>query len=259
MKKYFQDSAMSDWKADVVARFPEEQCGLFVNYQGNTVYCSLDNVSDSPEQTFELDSWSYYRLISRFKVEAVLHSHSEYPHASLKDMQKQVETGVPWGIMNVHKGAPRETFFFGDSLPIQDLLGRPFVHGVYDCYSLVRDFYRFCEIELIDYPRTLKWWDTKKINLIEDNCYKSGFKKISREVVQPGDLALMTIGCDRINHLGVYIDDNLVLHHLINRLSRREPFAPWSRRTTMYMRYQDAKRHNTLRDFSRKISREGHA
>jgi hypothetical protein len=41
------------------------------------------------------------------------------------------------------------------------LLERPFVHGVHDCYSIVRDSYAQHGITHNDYLRAFGWWDDK--------------------------------------------------------------------------------------------------
>jgi cell wall-associated NlpC family hydrolase len=47
-----------------------------------------------------------------------------------------------WGIVPVKRHFAEVPFFWGDSLPIAPLEGRPWRMGVYDCYGLMRDWYR---------------------------------------------------------------------------------------------------------------------
>lgn len=52
---------------------------------------------------------------------------------------------------------------------VSKYIGRKFVHGSTDCYSLVRDFYKNeFGIELTDYARAEFWWN-KGQNLYMDN------------------------------------------------------------------------------------------
>ena len=72
-------------------------------------------------------------------------------------------------------------------------VGREFVHGVVDCYSLVRDWYaREWGIELRDYDRRDQWWDHGE-NLYLENFQKEGFHKIPVEELQRGDALLMQL------------------------------------------------------------------
>ena len=104
----------------------------------------------------------------------------------------------------------------GFELPYE---GRKFVHGVVDCYSLVRDYYKKeFDIHLNDYYRRDRWWDTD-LNLYIDNYAKEGFKEISLKEIEKGCLILINLESNKTNHAAIYLGDHKILHHVQGRLS----------------------------------------
>ena len=53
----------------------------------------------------------------------------------------------------------------------------------------------------------------------------------STEKLQVGDVLLMSIMSSGLNHVAIYLGDN-VLHHLTDRLSCREPYSEWLQKCT---------------------------
>lgn len=257
MKTYFDPNLITEWRIDAENRLPEESCGLFIRFvpEEPIEFLSMSNVHEEPEKSFEIDPVLFYKLKEQYEIKAILHSHKNYPHASKSDMINQQKTEIPWGIINFHKGSPREVFFFGDQLPIQDLIGRPFHHGVYDCYGIIRDFYRMCGFEMIDHPRAFRWWNLKGPNLLTEHYKDNGFERYTGKDIQPGDVIFMNIAGKQINHAALYIGENLILHHLVNRLSRREPFTNWRRRATFVVRHKDAQKNSLIWELSTKLRR----
>jgi cell wall-associated NlpC family hydrolase len=108
------------------------------------------------------------------------------------------------------------------------LLGRQWVWGITDCWSLVRDYYKQERgIELKDYERTITPEEFMKDPLFESYAWRTGFRELRPdEKLQTGDVLLMSILDSTLNHVAIFLGDE-VLHHLTDRLSCREPYSPW--------------------------------
>jgi proteasome lid subunit RPN8/RPN11 len=217
-----------------IERYPLESCGLVV--AGEYVPC--ENVADDPSRDFVI---STKQFLSAGKIDAVVHSHPNGPdHPSRTDMQQQMEMMVPWGIVVTDGKTANPPFWWGDSLPIQPLLERTFRHGVSDCYSLVRDWYRLERgIVLPDFARDWEWWNSGG-DLYRDGLEKAGFKIIPEGATgcKEGDGFLAQIRSTVPNHAGLYVGKGLILHHLQNRLSLRQPVNNWMKYITHWVRYQ---------------------
>jgi proteasome lid subunit RPN8/RPN11 len=215
--------------ADAAARFPDEACGLVVGGE----YVPCDNCARDCETDFAIDPRDY--LAAGDELQAVFHSHNNYPHLSALDMRAQSATAVPWGMANLVDGVPAgPVAWWGDQLPLggRDLLERPFVHGCWDCYGLVRDWYRAFRPErpLPDVARDFGWWNRGADYLVA-GVRDAGLSLVPEgEDPAVGDVVLFKIRCETVNHCAVFIGGGMLLHHLFNRLSRREPAGPWLRR-----------------------------
>lgn len=229
--------------------YPNESCGLVVN----DVYFSCVNHAQDPVNNFRIDPRTWLKAQEQGTIRAVLHSHPDGPHNPTKrDMQGQIDSAVPWGVIWTDGERTSEPILWGDTLPIQPLVGRPFVHGVTDCYSLVRDAFRlgkeqmayqgvkewpFEPVTMPEVPRDDSWWTTDE-DLYVDHLKSVGWKEIAASDVQPGDGFLMKIRSSKMNHAGLYVGNNLILHHLPTRVSRREPVGIWTRNVDMWLRYE---------------------
>lgn len=103
---------------------------------------------------------------------------------------------------------------------IGKLIGRRYLHGVHDCYSLLRSFYlNIFGIKLGDYERSDGWWNTPQ-DLYADNYEREGFYPIDQQKARFGDVILFSIEGQKISHCGVYLGNNKILHHLRGRKSQ---------------------------------------
>ncbi len=202
--------------------FPKESVGLVHIVKGKQRYFPCKNQATDPEKHFVLDPADYLEAEKTGAVTAVIHSHPTTNHApSEADKVACEKSKLPWFIVNPQTENWGEYEPSGFELPY---VGRQWSHGIVDCYTLIRDFYkREFKIELKDYNRQDDWW-LKGQNLYVDNFKKEGFKEIGIEEAKYGDLFLMTIQSPVVNHGSIYLGENLVLHHVQGRLSSRDVY-----------------------------------
>lgn len=228
-----------------LAASTDEEIGGYINQEGQ--FIRLENHAVDKKNEFT------HRWLPK-EAKAIVHSHPGGPHyPSEQDMRSQLSLQIPSGIAAV-SDAGRELFWFGDEVPVPPLIGRGFRHGVTDCYSLIRDFYKLTvKINLPQFPRGWKWWKDGQC-LYEMGFGPAGFSEVPLLEMQPGDGFLMCIRSNTPNHAGVYLGAGLILHHLTSagdgvdpsRLSMREPLGKWAKLITKVVRHEN---HTAFRAF----------
>ena len=205
------------------AEQPKECCGVVCVVKGRRRYFPCRNLAATPDEHFVMDPLDYAEAEDQGEVVAVIHSHPvSNPKPSEADLVACEKTGVPWHIINPLTEEWGYCEPSGHQLPY---VGRQFAFGVVDCYTLVRDWYaREYGIQLRDYDRRDRFWEHGE-NLYMDNFANEGFSEIPVADVQPGDLILMNV-CSLVpNHAAIYLGDQLILHHVQQRLSSRDVYG----------------------------------
>ena len=212
------------------AEDPRECCGLIAVVKGRQRYFPCQNIAETPDEHFVLSGWN--AVEDQGEVVAIVHSHPKTnPAPSPADRVACEKSELPWFIVNPKTEGWGYCEPEGFKLPY---VGRQFVHGVVDCYTLVRDWYaREYGIKLRDYDRRDQWWDHGE-NLYAENFHREGFRKIPVGEVQPGDLILMNLVSPVPNHAAIYIGDQQVLHHVQGRLSSRDVYGGYYGKSTAY-------------------------
>lgn len=208
--------------------YPREACGLVIVERGRPVYVRCHNRSESAREQFRMAPEDYAAAEDRGQVVAVLHSHPDASaNPSEADRVACEASGLPWHIVGWPSGVWRGCEPCGYRLP---LVGRSFVHGVVDCYTLIRDAYReLLSIELPDFDRDDRWWERGK-NLYVENFVRAGFREVAIDDIRPHDVLLMQVLSQVPNHAAIYMGDNVILHHLDGRLSSRDVFGGYYRK-----------------------------
>jgi len=210
---------------------PKESVGLLLNIKGKEKYYPCRNLSMTSHQCFVLDPEDYVKADNLGSKKAVIHSHPiTSPLPSQADLVSCENSGLPWYIVNPNS----ETWGYCEPTGFKvPLIGREWVWGVTDCWSLVRDWYKEeNNIELIDYERNITPEEFIKNPLFEKYAKNTGFVELEQgEALQKGDVLLMSILHPTLNHVAIFLGD-MVLHHLADRLSCREPYSMWLQKCT---------------------------
>lgn len=106
------------------------------------------------------------------------------------------------------------------------LEGRPFIHGIFDCFTVVKDwFVRTHEIDLFwNNQRPFGWWETQD-SLYLENASAAGFVP-QVGLVKPGDVLTFALGGSTVNHAAIYLGSGKILHHLGGRFSCEQILTP---------------------------------
>ncbi len=210
---------------------PKECVGLLLNIRGKEKYFPCRNLSMTAHQCFIIDPEDYVKADNTGEIKAIVHSHPVTPpFPSEADKLSCEQSKLPWHIVNP------KTEQWGYYEPCgykPPLKGRPWVWGVTDCWSLVRDFYKEEKgIELLDYERPVTPQEFNDIPLFERYAERTGFKELDpNETLKNGDILLMSIMYNTLNHVAIFLDGD-VLHHLTDRLSCKEPYSAWLQKCT---------------------------
>lgn len=229
------------WKQDALVHAkdqdPKESCGLLIDVKGKEKYYPCKNLSSYSQQCFIIDPEDYAKAEDSGKVLAVIHSHPVTPPvASQADMISCEESGLVWHIVNPKT---EQWGFYKPSGYKPPLIGRHWVWGITDCWSLVRDWYKEkLGITLRDWDRPTTPEEFIKNPMFEKCAWRTGFRQLRpEEKLENGDLLFMSIMATGLNHVAIFLDGD-VLHHLADRISCKEPYNQWLLKCTgMRLRY----------------------
>lgn len=230
------------------ACYPRECCGLLVNRE----YIECENIADNDSE-FKINPRDVVRAEKLGNIEAIVHSH---PNGSVKpstfDLIQMQHHNVPWVIVaypeiDIKVHAVKEY-----KAP---LINREYIHGVLDCFSIVRDYYsRELGIQIANFDRIDKWWESaSNSDLYVDNFASQGFVQV--DSLQRHDVILCRVQpTEHVNHALIYLGDDgsltseqsdaaigqhLVLHHPYRRRSRREIYGRvWQQRKAIIVRHK---------------------
>ncbi len=238
--------ALDAMRQHAVEAYPNEAVGFLLT---DGTYSPQENICSEPTKGATVDPKKLLKVLKAGTLRAFFHSHPDGPDCpSRQDMLSQAEQEVPWIICSANAEASLPPFAFGDELTNPaPLIGRPFRHGVTDCYAAIRAWAKQERgVELPDFPRNWEWWLDGESDLYRDYFGTAGFYPIEAHEVRPGDGWLAQIRSPVPNHAGLYIGDGLVFHHVSSalasdpaRLSKREPLGRWQPYITQWVRRDD--------------------
>ena len=241
-------------RAHAAAEYPAESCGLLVLIDGRPQYVPCRNLSDQPGDRFELAPEDYAAAEDLGEITGIVHSHPDATsRPSSADVALCNASGLPWWIISYPECDVRRLD------PVQaPLLGRDFVHGSADCWTLCSDWYRReWGLEFPDYERSDLWWeDAQGESLYEARYEAAGFYRVAEP--RRGDMLVMRVGrTAHPNHAGIYLGSDprlpgeaaqvfgpgpFLLHHLWGRRSEIIVFGgQWLERTALILRHREAR------------------
>lgn len=207
-----------------------ESCGVVTRIAKKYNLYHLDNLSKKPDRHFICE-------FSKPEKETLLfsfHSHSS-GGPSRADKIASDKLNLQTIVYSI-----QEDKFYEHSPNPQSVVyvGRPFIPGSLDCFSLVVDYYKKeynLSIPNIDHPIRYEKWERiiqnptamyakykTDVNLVEHTLINAGFAKVKQP--ERGDILLFKLIKDAVTHIGVYIGGNNYLHHPADTKSLISPY-----------------------------------
>lgn len=246
-EEQIDDTLTAAMRLHAEACFPQEACGFIIGKGKKAQFMPCTNAAEQPELHFLISHTDYARAEDEGEILAIWHSHpNDSFEPSDADLAGCEASELPWLISSirmvdgslVHEG----TNLVKPSGLKVDYVGRPYIFGTFDCYSLVADYYEReygIRLERMAHLRINKWWQKGFDILDEATCESVGFVKVEDGQFQEGDVVCIAMDSDKANHVALYVTGDIILHHLVNRLSRRETFGPyWFSRVKLHLRHR---------------------
>ncbi|MDG6882783.1 NlpC/P60 family [Phocoenobacter uteri] len=217
---------------------PQESCGFIVSEGKEMRYLRCENIADDPMNFFEIASEDLIEAEQKGEIIAFVHSHPDIeeekglPYLSTADRECQLRMQLDFWLV---VGGEIKQF-----RNIAPLLGRQFENNKQDCRNILLDSYMLAGIDVPDDVKyEFNWFETS--NLYEENLIRFGCEKLAHnETPQLGDIVMVQIGADVPNHAGIYLGNQLMLHHSEGRLSARVPYDGfWLDCTHSIWRYRE--------------------
>ena len=242
--------------------YPEEVCGLIVVNGKTEQYIRCLNIAKEPTQDFKICPESFMEAEELGDVVGIVHSHpdgttrpSSYDIAVMSQ-NREIELSInpqseptPWHIVSWPEGD------YNQYIPEvrTEILGRPFVHGIWDCWSTCRDYYKsYHGLTFDDFKRDDLWWENKdSISLYEHYYESSGFYQV--DTPKDGDMIVMQIGRSyHPNHAGIYLGNitqfesrklhggPFLLHHMYGKNAEIVVYGgQWAQRARLILRHKE--------------------
>jgi len=233
----FSPEVIQSVLSHATACIPREACGLVIETATGQEYRPCTNIAEASDQ-FILDPDEYADIEDYYKILGIAHSHyGAPPSPSQADLVGCESSALPWLIVSVPTGTHQIVTPTGYVAP---LLGRQFYCGVLDCYSIVRDYHQLeLGIHVKDYERSSDWW-LKGKNHFMDRFEDAGFVQKPLAELQKHDVVLMKCNSAVPNHAAIYLGNNIILHHLVDRLSSKDVYGGyWLKATVCVLRHKE--------------------
>tara|TARA_Y100000114_G_scaffold37343_1_gene32966 strand:+ start:6723 stop:7427 length:705 start_codon:yes stop_codon:yes gene_type:complete len=214
-------------------KYPEEACGLLVNKRGKEVWIPCENIAENKREEFKIDSKEYLKASLIGDLISIVHSHPNgSPEPSEHDKKASDFLGIPYTIFSLPS---LEKYVYTPKGSNKKYTGRDYKFGENDCYSLARDYYKQeLDIILPTIPFEDDWWE-KGFNYFDDLFENFGGREVSSP--KKHDIIIFKVYQEVPNHCGVYLGEDIFLHHAVNRLSCRESLYPmWKKFVWRYIR-----------------------
>lgn len=208
-------------KTHALATAPQECCGFI--FKDDTLECR--NSSEHPTRHFSIPPQEYLKASHKGDFKAVYHSHPK-GEAEFSQYDKQVSHNMNIDFVMYHNLSDK-FFIYEPGKEKTSHISEKFSLGKSDCYVLVIDYYKNLGVSLLDIDRSRESenWFKKNPSLIKDifNLNVLNSESLLQELPQSSKLkkhdvlVFKMINNPEPNHVGVYLGDDMFLHHPRNK------------------------------------------
>lgn len=129
-------------KADCLKDTSEERCGVIVGSRGDVVAIPCKNISPNPSDHFVISPIDLAEIRKTSTLLGYYHSHLNDHQYELSKYDRLVSSRL--NLYSIIYSIKTDTFndFQPHANDFISYLGRPFITGIFDCYTLIQDYYK---------------------------------------------------------------------------------------------------------------------
>lgn len=228
-------------KEEAKKAFPKECCGFIyldkTSYKFDVFPCK--NVAEQKNNNFTISPNDYLRCSYLGQIIACYHSHSN-DNTEFSEIDK--DNSNKYEMHYILYNVKQDIFnFYTPNSEKNPYIGRPFILGVSDCFTLVQDYAKKERNINLQFPRNVLYpKDLKEIGaLYEENFIANGFIKLTKDVELKKDDGLMmifpAISEKYPTHAAVYIGNGMILHQPFNSFSCVNIYDNFYKKHTSYV------------------------
>jgi proteasome lid subunit RPN8/RPN11 len=231
------DEIKYEIKIHAIKESPRECCGfiLYHDYYKKPVAIKATNVAIDKLHEVLYDAKEILNIKYLGKLIGLYHSHNNENDFSDIDKECYIQHKIP---VILYKVPIDEFSIYEGQDSLSKYTGIDFEIGKNDCYTLIIKYYMDeLGIEIPDFlPLRTDGWHKTDINYIDENLKNTSFIKIMPEYIQKNDIIVLDYGKNRF-HFGIYLENNLILHHPRNKKSAIENFSKYKDITPYVLRH----------------------
>lgn len=219
---------------------PKESCGFIVQDDGKFKCIPCKNESKEPIKNFKISSKDYLCSKKQYKkILYIYHSHTnDNNDFSEKDISCSEVLCLPIIMYNLNS----DLFKIYEPINInKNYIGRYFEIGKYDCYTLIKDFFKnelSIDISAIitNYTDFFEAQNVFNQNLSLNFLEKKGFKIIeNKKLLEKNDILILQNSFGK--HFAIYLGNNQILHQPMLSFSKIENYSnSYQKRTELIYR-----------------------
>ena len=199
---------------------PKECCGLLAIVKGKEIYFPCKNLANDQISYFIIDPDDWAKAEDSGELVGLIHSHpkgSIFP--SDNDKAACEYLGLPF---HIYSPEMDDWYSFKPSgYKPSSIIGRTWIWGAADCWTIVVDYFKDKGIDVVDMIRPKSPYEMLTNNKFETEIPSCNFVEVDDDI-REDDLLLFSMGKSKGCHVGIYVGDQMVLHHQVDRLSSKD-------------------------------------